>query len=123
MAGRDWDSGGSAPSANPFEGQLMAHQSQINLLKGELRQAVALIQNIPSWFDFRSVQQDLSIGKAQMKGMCSRIEALEKANAAANKRADEAEAQQKILAHQMQMLMEQTVEDHAKLVSIIIDHM
>ena len=70
----------------------MAHQSQINLVKGELRQAVALIQNIPSWFEFRSLQQDLSIGKAQMKGMCTRIEALEKANAAATKRADEAEA-------------------------------
>ena len=70
----------------------MAHQSQLQKMKGELQQAVAMIQNIPSMFDFRAVRQDIAIGQAQIKGLCARCEALEKANTEATKRAEEAEA-------------------------------
>ena len=87
-----YDSGGGAPAANPFQGQLMAHQSQLNLMKFQLQQAVAMIQNMPSVVEFNKVMQDLDFGKRHVQGLSARCEALEKGMAEAQARADQASA-------------------------------
>ena len=71
---------------NPFEGQLMAQQSHISKLEGDLQAALAMIQSLPSRKEVQDLQEANGIMKAHIGGLTDRCTSLEDKLAQANLR-------------------------------------
>ena len=76
----------------------------------------ATMNNLPGQQQLAPIATTLQVLQCQQQGVIASLSEIRVKQA-------ELEAQQTMLAHQMQMLMEQIVADHAKLVKIIIEHM
>ena len=80
----NWDSGGGPPSQDPFQGSLMAQQSRMSKLQGQLEACISTVQQLPSMQTYISVtqdiaelQRDLDITNRTILGMAARCEKLE----------------------------------------------
>ena len=105
------DGGGEQMRSCHF-GTVMALQNKVAQLEHAQQNILATMNNLPGQH-IATTQQVL---QCQQQGVIASLKEIRVKQA-------ELEAQQTMLAHQMQMMMEQSVSDHAKLVQIIIEHM
>ena len=97
-------------------GTIMALQNRVAQIERTQQNIAATMNNLPGQQQLAPMATTLQVLQCQQQGVLASLSEI-------RKKQDELEAQQNTLAHQMHMLLEQTVADHAKLVKIIIDHM
>ena len=107
--------GGGEQIRTCYLGTIMALQNRVAQLEHTQQNVVATMNNLPGQQQLTPMATTLQVLQCQLQGVVASLSDI-------RKKQDELDAQQNILAHQMHMLMEQNVADHAKMVQIIIDH-
>jgi len=109
------DSGGDQMRTCHY-GSVMALQNRVQQLELTQQNFLATMNNLPGWQQLSPIATQLQVVQCELKGVVASLDHI-------RVKQEELDRQQKTLGKLINMVMEESLADHAKLVNLIIDQM